>query len=173
MAEESVCDEQVYHDIYTAEVEKLRNHLYYKSGDLVIAEDLAQDSFIKLWKKCAEVVYETVLGFVYTVANRLLIDHFRAEKVALKFDKPKPSEIDHEDPYFVMRTEEFREKIEGVISDLPEGQREAFLMNRIDKLTYKEIAERLDISTTAVEKRMSKALLKLKSSIEEFKNFEG
>lgn len=173
MAGESVCDEQVYHDIYTAEVEKLRNHLYYKSGDLVIAEDLAQDSFIKLWKKCAEVVYETVLGFVYTVANHLLIDHFRAKKVALKFDKPEQSEIDHEDPYFVMRTEEFREKIEEVISDLPEGQREAFLMNRIDKLTYKEIAERLDISTTAVEKRMSKALLKLKSSIEEFKNFEG
>ena len=112
-----------------------------------------------------------MLGFIYTVANRLLIDHFRAEKVALKFEKPT-TDIDHEDPYFVLRTEEFRGKIEQSISALPEGQREAFLMNRIDKLTYKEIAERLDISQTAVEKRMAKALLKLKSDIEELKKMD-
>ena len=68
------------------------------------------------------------------------------------------------------RTKEFRLKLETVISNLPEKQREAFLMNRIDKLTYKEIALRLEVSETAIEKRISKALIKL-NNISEIKDF--
>jgi RNA polymerase sigma-70 factor (ECF subfamily) len=169
--EVSICEEKTYSDIYTSEAEKLRNHLYYKCGDLVVAEDLMQEAFIKLWNKCAEVLIETVTGFLYTVSNRLFIDKIRSEKVALNFEKSQLPESNSPDPYFILRTEEFREKIETSISNLPEGQREAFLLNRIDKLTYKEIAERLEISTTAVENRMNKALLKLKTNIEEFKQY--
>ena len=52
---------------------------------------------------------------------------------------------------------------QSAISDLPEGQREVFLLNRIDKKTYKEIAEMLDISVKAVEKRMNLALQDLRN----------
>lgn len=169
MSEASVCDERVYQDIYLDEAEKLRNHLYYKCGDMDLAEDLLQDAFVKLWKKCAEVVYKTVKGFLYTVAGNQLMDHFRAQKVALSFEKEPLPEKDIEDPYYKLRTEEFRNHLEQCISGLPDGQREAFLMNRIDKLSYREISERLGISQTAVEKRMTKALAKLRAQIEEFK----
>ncbi len=166
----SVCDKDVYSELYTKHAPQLRNHLYYKCGDLSVAEDLAQESFIRLWNKCKEVVFETVTGFLYTIGNRLFLDKVRSKKVVLKFEKEQVQQANHEDPYYIFRTKEFREKIEGVISDLPDGQREAFLLNRIDKLTYKEIAVRLEISETAVEKRITKALIKLKSKIEEFKN---
>ena len=49
-------------------------------------------------------------------------------------------------------------KLNQVIKALPDGCREVFLMNRIDKLKYDEIAERLELSVKAIEKRMSKAL---------------
>jgi RNA polymerase sigma-70 factor (ECF subfamily) len=137
---------------------------------MAMAEDLVQEAFIKLWNKCRDVVYATVVGFVYTIANRLFLDKMRSNKVSLKFEKSQVMQNDNEDPLFILRTDEFRTKIEGAISELPDGQREAFLLNRIDKLTYKEIALRLEISETAVEKRMTKALIKLKSKIEEFKN---
>ncbi len=165
-----VCDQEIYSNLYTEHAPLLRNHLYYKCGDLDVAEDLTQESFIRLWNKCKEVIYETVTGFIYTIANRLFIDRVRTEKVALKFEKEQIQQYDHEDPYYILRTEEFRNKIESVISDLPDGQREAFLLNRIDRLTYKEIAIRLQISETAVEKRMTKALIKLKTKIKELKN---
>jgi len=63
-------------------------------------------------------------------------------------------------------------QIEEAISALLSAQREAFLLNRIDKLTYKEIAIRLDISQTAVEKRMTKALIFMKNRIEELRKFK-
>lgn len=168
--QESVCQEEVYNRLYHKHFTGLRNYVYYKCGDLDQAEDIAQESFIRLWQKCADVLFEKVTGFVHTVANRLFLDQVRSKKVSLKFEKDQITQQNNEDPYHILRTEEFRQRIEEVISDLPEGQREVFLLNRIEKHTYKEIAEMLGVSQTAVEKRMAKALVKLKDRIEEFKN---
>ena len=163
-----ICQEEVYNKIYRQNFEKLRNFVYYKCGDLDEAGDIAQETFIRLWTKCAEVVLEQVMGFVHTVANRLFLDRVRSKKVSLKFEKADRPTQDNEDPFFQLRSEEFRTQIETAISELPEGQREVFLLNRIDKYTFKEIAAMLEVSQTAVEKRMTKALIKLKNKIEEF-----
>lgn len=166
----SLCDQTVYNNIYEKQVQRLRNFVYYKCGDLAMAEDIAQESFVKLWLNCASVILESVMGYLYTIANRMFIDQTRSQKVRLKFEKEPMPTSNTEDPYYVLRTEEFRETIERVISDLPDGQREVFLLNRIDNYTYKEIAEMLQISSTAVEKRMTKALIKLRGRIAEFKS---
>lgn len=166
--EPSVCEEAVYNELYASYAETIRNYVYYKCGDLNQAEDIMQESFLRLWKKCAQILYDKVGGFLHTVSNHLFIDSVRAEKVSLRFQKSQAPPVDSEDPFFHLRTKEFQQSIEQSISELPEGQREAFLMNRIDKLTYKEIAQSLGISQTAVEKRIGKALMKLKSRIEEF-----
>lgn len=162
----SVCEEQVYNQLYKTHAESLRNHLYFKFGDLDQAEDVVQEAFMKLWAKCSTVVYEKVAGFLYTISKNLFIDSFRSKKVSLQFEKNVTHTHDLEDPYFHLRTKEFQKKIEDTIAALPEKQREAFLLNRIEKLTFKEIALKLDISQTAVEKRISNALVKLKQITE-------
>ena len=171
-AEESLCNEHIYNSLYQKQVEKLRNFVYYKCGDLSLAEDIAQETFVKLWTNCAKVVLESVMGYLYTIANRLFIDQTRSQKVRLKFEKEPIKTSNTEDPYHALRTEEFRELLETTISDLPEGQREVFLLNRIEGYTFKEIAEMLGVSSTAVEKRMAKALVKLRDRIQEFKEYK-
>ena len=165
----SICNEEIYNRFYQGHVQKLRNFIYYKCGDMDMAEDIAQESFVKLWLNCASVILEKAAGFLHTVASRMFIDQTRSNKVRLKFEKDPVVSARPEDPFFVLRTEEFREHLELTISELPEGQREVFLLNRIEKYTFKEIAEMLQISSTAVEKRMGKALAKLRDKIEEFK----
>ncbi len=167
----SLCEEKIYDETYRKHASGLRNHLYYKYGDMARAEDIVQEAFLRLWKKCSTILYEKVVGFLYKVSNNLVLDNIRSKKVALKFEKRLVAVSDTEDPYFHLRTKEFRLKIEAVISSLPEKQREAFLLNRIDKFTYKEIAIRLDISETAVEKRIAKALIKLKTTIAELMEY--
>ena len=68
-------------------------------------------------------------------------------------------------PEFVLEEKEFKTKLQNAIADLTDGQREVFLLNRIDGMKYREIAEMLDISVKAVEKRMSGALKILKEKI--------
>ena len=56
-------------------------------------------------------------------------------------------------------------KLKSAIADLPEKQREVFLLSRIDKKKYSEISEIVGISVKAVEKRMSQALVVLRKKI--------
>ena len=83
----------------------------------------------------------------------------------LKFRALARSNSTNENPEFLMEEQEFKNKLETAINALPENQKTVFLMNRVDKMKYREIAEALGISQKAVEKRMHKALLFLRTEI--------
>lgn len=147
-----------YRKVFDAHFEGLRNFIYYKLGDTQAAEDIAQDAFIKLWEKRASVRMSTVKTFVYTIANNLAINHVKHKQVRFNFANRTVSMVNKETPEHVMEQQEFKARLEEVIAMMPEGSREVFLMNRLEDKKYAEIAELLDISVKAVEKRMSKAL---------------
>lgn len=152
--------------IYDKYFEALRGFLYYKSGDIEVAEDLVQEVFLKVWEKREEIEKGTVKSLLYTMCNNLLVNYFNHQKVVQKHQKEAPtSEKNASTPQFVLEEKEFETKLNNIISSLPDGCREVFLMNRIDKLKYVEIAERLGLSVKAVEKRMSKAISILKEKL--------
>lgn len=158
----SVCEEKIFQSIFMDQSERLRNFLYYKSGSLQQAEDLTQDAFSKLWENCAKVTLEKSKSFLFTVANNLFLNQVEHQKVVLKFEKKGHTQKSDLTPQFLLEEKEFQQKLETAIGNLPEGQRIVFLMNRIDKKKYREIAEELKISVKAVEKRMHKALSELR-----------
>jgi RNA polymerase sigma-70 factor (ECF subfamily) len=85
----------------------------------------------------------------------------------MAFAKDSPNlDTTNQSPEYLFEEEEFKVKLQNAIASLTESQREVFLMNRIDGKKYREIAELLDISQKAVEKRMSAALKILKAQIE-------
>ena len=156
--EKSVCDQAVYSSIFREYSKTLFNFLYYKSGNQKLAEDLTQEAFLKLWINCSKVNFEKAKGFVFTTGQNLMLNSFKHDKVRLKFANLGHSEAFNESPGFLLEEKELKQQLESAISDLPEKQREVFLLSRIDKKTYKEIAEMLGISRQAVEKRIYNAL---------------
>ncbi|HAA16115.1 MAG TPA: RNA polymerase subunit sigma-70 [Cytophagales bacterium] len=167
--DKSICEEENYTALYTEHVDSVRNLMYYKCGDLDQAEDLAQEAFVRLWKHCAEVAWATAKGFLFTAANRLFLNTISHNKVVMRFEKENPMEHNTPNPEFVMQEQEFKSKLEDAISSLPDRQRQIFLLNRIDKMSYKEIAEHMDISVKAVEKSLGKVMKKLRESVTELK----
>ncbi len=147
---------------YTRLVQPIFRFIYYKCGDRVLAEDIAQDTFIRFWNKIETVKEGGESAYIYRIAKNLLINHGQKQKVSLKFQQTLRQNQENHSPQFLLEEKEFKQKVERAISNLSEKQREVFLMNRIDGLKYREIAERLDISQKAVEKRMQLALLALK-----------
>ncbi|MDP1125358.1 sigma-70 family RNA polymerase sigma factor, partial [Klebsiella pneumoniae] len=73
--------------------------------------------------------------------------------------------INEQTPQYLMEESEFGERLQKAIEQLTEAQRTAFLMNRIEGKKYAEIAEILNISVKAVEKRMSQALESLRKEV--------
>ena len=161
----SVCQEDVYANIFQSYATMVRNFIYYKSGDMQQAEDIAQEAFVRLWNNCSNVPIEKAKGFLYTVANNIFLNEVEHKKVVLKFQQKSGGDSGSLDPEFLLEEKELKLKLETAIAELPDGQREVFLMNRMDKKTYAEIAELLGVSVKAVEKRMHKALVKLRKTL--------
>ncbi|MEL6624410.1 MAG: sigma-70 family RNA polymerase sigma factor [Bacteroidota bacterium] len=158
----SVCEERIFSNIFQEYSDNLFHYLYYKTGDEALSQDLSQEAFTRLWKNCAKVALQTAKGYVFKIANNLLLNNYEHKKVVLKFQQRKPLSHTSESPEFVMEENELKTQLETAISNLPEKQRVVFLMSHIDKMTYKEIAATLGISRQAVEKRMYNALDKLR-----------
>ncbi|MFT7034446.1 MAG: RNA polymerase sigma factor (sigma-70 family) [Cyclobacteriaceae bacterium] len=165
----SVCEEKTFRKVYEEQGNALKNFLYYKFGSFEAASDHAQEAFIRLWNKCAEVPFEKARSFLFTTAKRLFLDDLAHQKVELKFVEKQEHSPSIESPEFVLEESEFKNELERAISDLPEKQRVIFLMNRIDNIPYKEIAEIQDISLKTVEKHMSSALRQLKDKVDVLK----
>ena len=122
----SVCEENNFQSIYNHHIKDVRNFLYYKCGNYDLSDDLAQESYIKMWENCAEVIFESAKGFLFTVATRLFLNKVRRDKVELNFIKEKPVAQNNESPEFLMEETEFKSKLEAAISALPEKQRTVF-----------------------------------------------
>lgn len=148
--------EREFESIFNSYFNELRKYLYYKCSDADLATDIAQDVFTKIWEKKDSFTNENIRALLYKMASDNLNSHFRRTK--LKQEQTVEFDIENVTPQEEMELAELKEKYENALAALPEKQRVVFLMNRIDQLTYKEIAERLEISVKAIEKRMSKTI---------------
>lgn len=159
---DTLCKESTYTAIFKEYAKTLHNYLYYKTGNLSLTKDLTQEAFTRLWKNCASVLPQNAKGYVFKTANNLLINEYKHQKVVLQHKAIPTVDRTNESPEFLLQEKELKARLEQAIADLPEKQRIVFLMSRIDKKTYKEIAEIIGISKQAVEKRMYNALDKLR-----------
>lgn len=157
-----VCQQSVYEKLYRTLAPLLHNFLLYKFQNSEHTEDTVQEAFFTLWKNCKKVTPELAKTYVYRVAQNLLIRRLSKDKSHTRYLEFQSKKEVEESPDFYVEYEELREKLKKAITQLPDGQREVFLMNRLDKKTYAEIADELELSVKAVEKRMHSALIKLR-----------
>ncbi len=159
-------DRLQFEHIFQSHYEAIRNYIYYKSGSIDEAEDIAQEAFLKIWEKRATIIQPKVKSLLYTIAGNILLNRWQHRNVELQFALQHGSEGTSSSPEFDLEMKEFDERLQNALSALTEKNRTVFLMNRIDRMTYHDIANSLDISVKAVEKRMNKALTFLRETLE-------
>ncbi len=162
-----LCEEAYFNEFYLEHVQHASNFAFYKCGNKDNALDLVQDAFSKIWENCSKIDFTKAKTYLFTTVNNLFLNKVKHNKVVMEYAKAAPY-IDktNESPEYLLEEEEFKTKLQNAISLLSEAQREVFLLNRIEGKKYREIAELLDISQKAVEKRMSAALKILRNHIE-------
>lgn len=157
-----ICEQAVFKKLFWTYARPLRNFLYYKCGDAAMAEDLVQEAYLRMWKVCQKVSYDKAKAFLFRVANNLFLDEIKHRQVVAKYQINVAEPVQNFTPQEALEENEFRERLEQAIAQLPAKSREVFLLNRLEGMKYKEIALLLNISVKAVEKRMHKALLELR-----------
>ena len=150
--------------IYDTHFDDLRRYLIYRSGDQDLSGDIAQNVFMKVWTKKIEIASGNIKSLLFKMATEEFISHIRRKKVEKEYtesiDLRLIREPDNNDDLL-----EKKVLFQKALNQLPEKQKTALLMSKMQGLTHKEIAEVLNLSQKAIEKRIGLALKALKQNL--------
>jgi RNA polymerase sigma-70 factor (ECF subfamily) len=127
-----------------------------------VAEDIVQTLFIQLYEKNNLNTVDNIEGYLLRSVRFKCIDHIRSEKKLISLPINEITEESVNIPYEITE-EEIEPLFHYYAAKLPPRIREVFLLSRVSKLSYKEIAEELNISQKTVENQMGSALKKLRT----------
>jgi RNA polymerase sigma-70 factor (ECF subfamily) len=154
-----------FKEIFDEHHNYIRNYLYYLSGDPDLSDDLVQDTFVKLWELREKVKTESVLPYLFTIARHLYFKSHRRKAIHLKFFSNWDEQAKEVSGEYILEMKEFDKKLQQSLAQLPEKTRTAFLLSRIDEMSYSEIAINFGLSIKAIEKHISKAKRILREQI--------
>ena len=145
--------------------------------DKQLAEEAAQDVFIKLWQSGSDLSIDTSLNsYMISMVHNRCIDYIRMNERRIKTVSIENQEVQqklHEIGIEAIEEELFSVSLEVVlkqtIDDLPVHCKEIFSLSRFDGLSNKEISEKLQLSVSTVKTQIARALKKLKEVVYEQK----
>ncbi|MCP4443261.1 MAG: RNA polymerase sigma-70 factor [Aureispira sp.] len=157
-----------FKSVYDQYFNSLGNYAMAILKDRDAAQDAVQEVFVDLWKKRNDLKIKTSLQAYLTRAVKFkCIDFIRKSQTQQRhINESQASPIAvQEDPYKEDEQQELKQQLSYAIAQLPTKCRKVFLMSRVDGLTYKEIAEDLEISPKTVENQISRALKLLRKTL--------
>ena len=173
-------DEQSLSLLITRHKKDLFSFIYYKLMDEDLANDIFQDTFIKIIVTLKEGRYKEENKFILwakRIAHNLIIDHFRLQSKHIKvsetsyeneefsiFDIIKEPENNIEDRLI---DKQINDDLLRMLVMLPDNQQEVIKLRFFDGLSFKEIADHTDISINTTLGRVRYALINLRKIMEE------
>ncbi|WP_421918772.1 RNA polymerase sigma-70 factor [Marinifilum sp.] len=137
--------------------------------DECVAEDIVQNIFMKVWINREKLdCNQSIHNYLYVLARNEIRDYFRRKVNSLHVEIKENTKLFYEDFEGVMDANMMREKIDILIANLPEQRRKVYVMSREDKLSNKEIAEKLDLSVRTVERHIYLVLKEVKKVLPAF-----
>jgi len=140
---------------------ELVGFLSARLGNAQAAEDVAHDAYVRVLERTSDEPIEQPRAFLYRTALNLVIDGHR--RTALR--KSEPLEVlDNEERFFSpspqweMDQNQRLQLIQQALSELPTACRDCFLLRKLEGLSHVEIAERLGVSRSVVEKHIVNAM---------------
>lgn len=143
------------------------------------AEDFVSEAFAAFWENRHRLPPETrPPAYIMTIVKNKCINHLQHQQIQQRVAEElrdhttwvlqtKISTLEACDPDFLF-SEEMQLIIDSTLKQLPEKTRQIFLLSRKQELTYKEIAEKTNLSQKAIEFHISKALQLLRVSLKDF-----
>jgi RNA polymerase sigma factor (sigma-70 family) len=149
-------------ELYSSHRGWLQGWLRKKVGCLYQAADIVQDTFVKLLALPQLPVLREPRAYLLVTANHLLINQFRRRK--LEEETLRTMAILAEDswmhsPEEIAATRQLlKQTLLLLVQELDEKPRRAFLLARVDGMSYAEIAVELDVSESSVKQYLAKVL---------------
>ncbi|MFT5599990.1 MAG: RNA polymerase sigma-70 factor (ECF subfamily) [Flavobacteriales bacterium] len=174
-------NEAAFSQLLTKNRNKVFGYIMKMVRDEDLANDVFQDTFVKVIKTLKSGKYNEegkFMPWVLRIAHNLMIDHFRrVSKMPIagrgngneedKFDIFNIIKMEDDNIEDEMIQEQIFDSVRGLVEELPEDQREIVKMRHYMGMSFKDIADKTDVSINTALGRMRYALINLRKMIEE------
>jgi RNA polymerase sigma-70 factor (ECF subfamily) len=151
---------------------KVKSYLMRLGANGAIAEDLAQDVMVSIWRRAGsyDPAKAKASTWIFVVARNAWIDRLRREKVELAYRGSTivTEESDEESPDEAVVRAQSEERIRAALETLSEEQRQVVRLSFFEDRPHSEIAERLSLPLGTVKSRLRLALIKLRAYWEQY-----
>ncbi|KJR47312.1 RNA polymerase sigma factor RpoE [Desulfosporosinus sp. I2] len=168
-----------FEEIISQNQKKIINLIYGMTGDYYLSEDLTQETFLKAFQSRHSFNGKSKFStWLYRIAVNVTVDHQRKscvrKEMAAEEPDPKFSKVDTlQDPDRSCQKNATRNIIFTSIANLPDQQKEVFVLRELNGCSTKEVAEILDCSVELVKWRLHKARLSLRKTLNNNTNYKN
>lgn len=159
-------DNQAFEYLFKVYYPRLHRYAIRFLKDEDVAHDIIQECFMHLWEKRATLSAISIASLLFAMVRNSCLNYIKHLSIVEKYQidtKAEGEERLYYTDFFLdaehkLLYDELQEQIKIVMDSLSPRSKEIFIMSRFKGLKNREIAEILNISTTAVEKQISKTL---------------
>jgi RNA polymerase sigma-70 factor (ECF subfamily) len=163
-----------FDELYRRHKAPLYRYLVRQCRDAAVAEELFQDIWSNLIRaRASYTVTARFTTYLYRLAHNRLVDHYRrrAPAALVSFDDEdaapaEPAAPRHEQPDAVYDSKQRAGRLLALLAELPEAQREAFVLQHESAMSIEEIAEATGVSRETAKSRLRYAMNKLRAGME-------
>lgn len=164
-------DRDAFALIFQTYAPKVKAYLIRLGARGALAEDLAQDAMLNVWRRAAsyDASKAKASTWIFVIARNAWIDRLRRERVELAYRESEPAvEESHDEAPddAVIRTES-EARISAALETLSPEQRQAVQLAFFEDQPHSEVAERLSIPLGTVKSRLRLAFIKLRAHWEQ------
>ncbi len=162
-------DEQAFAMLYERYSERVYNTALSFTKNEEEAEEITQETFVKVYKKVLTFRMESSLNtWIYRIAVNTSLNYLKKRKRFLFFKNSlSPTQtIDFEHPGVLLENKENAAALYKVLDRLPTNQKTAFILSYIEELPRQEVADIMETSLKAVESLLQRAKRNMRSELE-------
>ena len=164
-------DQHAFTIIYDRYCSKLYRAAFKILDDDDLAKDVIQETFIMLFEKANDRMITNLQAYLFQTVKYQCFMHLRSGRMSEKHLHQMNSVIISNALEEELDAKELQSLLDDSIATLPEKCREVFYLSRVESLSNKKIAERLNISHKTVENQITKALKILHTSVNKLAGF--
>lgn len=167
-------NEAAFEKVFKTYFKSLHAFAYTFIKDEIIAEEIVQNVFFRIWEKKEQLqIDDSLKSYLYRSVHNESLNHIKHLKVKTSFQLEYSGNMEplNQDASNQMIAAELETKIQKAINELPQQCRIIFQMSRFEQLKYQQIADQLNISIKTVENQMGKALKVMRLKLIEYLPF--